>query len=158
MFVAPPVPVPVPVRRLEHGGSFLFRIVQHSRDSGQPGILGIGLVLGITPKQLHDILHAQFADGLATFDSGLSKLTLLFLEGQDPLFDGVGDGDLVDDDVDGLVKPVDAVDGLLFDELCRLWSAIDAVGKSMSWRCRKPYWIPKGLENDDTTGGSKIET
>ena len=36
---------------------------------------------------------------------------------EDAFFDGVGDGDFVDYDVDFLGEAVDAVDGLFFDEL-----------------------------------------
>lgn len=43
--------------------------------------------------------------------------TFLFLEFEDTLFDGVGDGEFVDDYVDGLSETVDTVDGLFFDEL-----------------------------------------
>lgn len=96
---------------------FLFRIIQDPGYPCQPNILGIRLILGIASEKLHDILHAQFADRLAAFDRRLSELALLFLEREDPLLDRVGDGELVDDDVDSLVETVDPVDRLFFDKL-----------------------------------------
>lgn len=70
-------------------------------------------------EQIDDFVDAQFERALlgAAFDSLLGEEALLLLEGEDTVFDGVGDGELVDDDVDGLGETVDTVYGLLFDEL-----------------------------------------
>lgn len=76
-------------------------------------------VLRVAAEELHDLLHAQLARAavLTAFDGLVGELALLFLQLEDALFDGVGDGDFVDYDVDFLGEAVDAVDGLFFDEL-----------------------------------------
>ena len=74
------------------------------------------LSLGISTEEIQDIFHAELADGFA-FDGGLGQGAFFVLEGEDALFDGVGDGEFVDGDIHGLVEAVDAVDGLFFDEL-----------------------------------------
>lgn len=76
-------------------------------------------VLRIATEELHDLLHAQLASAavLAALDGLVGELALLLLQLEDALFDGVGDGDFVDYDVDFLGEAVDAVDGLFFDEL-----------------------------------------
>lgn len=70
-------------------------------------------------EQINDFVDAQLERALfgAAFDGLLGEEALLFLQGEDTVFDGVGDGELVDDDVDGLGETVDTVNGLLFDEL-----------------------------------------
>lgn len=70
----------------------------------------------IPSEKTHDIVHAQLTHRL-TLDRGIGQFALLVLELDDALLDGVFDGQLVDDHVDGLVQAVDAVDGLFFDEL-----------------------------------------
>lgn len=76
-------------------------------------------MLCIAPEELENLLHAQLSGTslTTTFNGLVSKLTLLFLEGEDSLFDGVGDGDFVNYYVDFLGETMDAVDGLFFDEL-----------------------------------------
>lgn len=76
-------------------------------------------ILRIAAEELHDLLHAQLARAavLAALDGLVGELALLFLQLENALFDGVGDGDFVDYDVDFLCEAVDAVDGLFFDEL-----------------------------------------
>jgi hypothetical protein len=78
-------------------------------------------VLGIPPKQLQDLLHTQFTSiGLSTaLDRLISQFAFLFLEVENPFFDGVFYGDFVDYDVFLLREAVDAVDSLFFDELRR---------------------------------------
>ena len=73
-------------------------------------------VFGVVPEERHDVFHAKLADCLA-FDGGGGELTLLLLQGENALFYRVFDGKFVDDDVNCLVQAVDAIDGLLFDEL-----------------------------------------
>lgn len=70
-------------------------------------------------EQVNDFVDAQLERALsgAAFDGLLGEEALLLLEGEDTVFDGVSDGELVDDDVNGLCEPVDTVNGLLFDKL-----------------------------------------
>jgi hypothetical protein len=74
------------------------------------------LMLRLASEQIQDILHRQLADRFA-FDGRFGELPFFLLQGEDAGFDGAGDGEFVDDDVGGLVEAVDAVDGLVFDEL-----------------------------------------
>ena len=74
------------------------------------------IVLRVVLEQIEDILHAQFRDRLS-LDRRRGQRAFLLLQVEDALLDAAGDGDFVDDDVDGLVEAVDAVDGLFFDEL-----------------------------------------
>jgi hypothetical protein len=77
------------------------------------------VMLRIFPEQAEDIVEAELRCGLAlALDSHLRQGSFLFLQVEDPLLDAIADGDFVDDDIDRLVEPVDAVDGLFFDELC----------------------------------------
>lgn len=108
-------------------------------------------MLSISPKQPQYLLHAQLAGtALSALDGLVGELTLLFLQVENALFDRVGDGDFVDDDVDGLRETVHAVDGLFFDELG---------GVSRSWRERGvTYGVPERLEDDYTSCCCQIET
>lgn len=49
------------------------------------------IVLGLALEQVEDVLHAELADGLATFDGCLGKFALGFLQFEDPLLDAVVD-------------------------------------------------------------------
>ena len=71
----------------------------------------------LSPKQIQNILHTQLPHHGPTLNSRLSKRPLLLLQIQDALLDTVGDGELVDDDVDSLIEAVHAIDGLFFDKL-----------------------------------------
>ena len=75
------------------------------------------VVLCIALEQVENVLHAELADGLATFNGSLCELTLSFLQLEDTLFDRVVDREAVDGYVDGLVESVDAIDGLLLNKL-----------------------------------------
>lgn len=114
-------------------------------------------MLRIATEQLQDLLHAELAcAALAALDGLVGELAFLFLEIEDPLFDGVFDGDFVDDYVGFLGEAVDAVDSLFFDEL---WGIIIRLGLI----CRErgeggTYGIPERLEDDDTCSGCKIES
>jgi hypothetical protein len=70
-------------------------------------------------EQINDFVDAQLESALfsAAFDGLLGEEALLFLECEDTFFDGLCDGELVDDDVDGLSETVDSVNGLFFDKL-----------------------------------------
>lgn len=70
-------------------------------------------------EQLNDFVEAELESALpgASFDGLLGEEALLFLQLEDAFFDGVGDGELVDDDVDGLGEAVDSVYGLFFNKL-----------------------------------------
>ena len=77
------------------------------------------LMFRVPPEQIQDILHGQFRRGRfpAAFDGLLGEFAFLLLQLEDAGFDRVGHGEFVDGDVDRLVEPMDAVDGLFFDEL-----------------------------------------
>lgn len=70
-------------------------------------------------EQLNDFVEAELESALTggPFDGLLGEEALLFLKLENTFFDGVGDGELVDDDVDGLGEAVDSVYGLFFNEL-----------------------------------------
>lgn len=70
-------------------------------------------------EQLDDFVEAKLESALTggSFDGLLGEEAFLFLELENTFFDGVGDGELVDDDVDGLGEAVDSVYGLFFNEL-----------------------------------------
>lgn len=70
-------------------------------------------------EQLDDFVEAELESALTrgSFDGLLGEEALLFLELENTFFDGVGDGELVDDDVDGLGEAVDSVYGLFFNKL-----------------------------------------
>lgn len=70
-------------------------------------------------EQLDDFVEAELESALSgrSFDGLLGEEALLFLELENTFFDGVGDGELVDDDVDGLGEAVDSVYGLFFNKL-----------------------------------------
>lgn len=70
-------------------------------------------------EQINDFVDAQLERALpgAAFDGLLGEEAFLLLEGEDTVFDGVSDGEFVDDNVDGLRETMDTVNGLLFDEL-----------------------------------------
>lgn len=53
----------------------------------------------------------------------LGEQALLVLQVNDALLDRLGDGELVDDNVHGLVQTVHTVDGLLLDKLVSQWLA-----------------------------------
>jgi len=76
-------------------------------------------IFRITSKELQNLFHTEFSNILlgTAFDSLVGELALPFLECEDALFDGRGDGDFVDYHVGFLGETVDAVDGLFFDEL-----------------------------------------
>lgn len=75
------------------------------------------VIFRVAPEQFQNVLHAELADRFA-LDGRLGEGPFFLLKGQDALFDRVGDGQSVDDDVDRLIEPMDTVDGLFFDELC----------------------------------------
>lgn len=70
-------------------------------------------------EQVDDLVEAELDGPLpgASLDGLLGEEALLFLQREDTFFDGVGDGELVDDDIDGLGEAVDSVYSLFFDEL-----------------------------------------
>ena len=76
-----------------------------------------GIELGIASEQVHNVLHAEFGDGLATLDGRIGELALGVLQIQDAGFDRGSNGKFVDCYVYGLVKAMDAVYGLFFHEL-----------------------------------------
>lgn len=74
-------------------------------------------MLSIMAKKLQHVLHGEFGGSGFPLDGGVRELAFLVLEVEDTFFDGVFDGEFVDDDILGLVESVDAVDGLFFYEL-----------------------------------------
>jgi len=92
---------------------------RHARHNARDThILVMACILGILAEEIHDILHAQFANCLtASLDRCICKFTLLGLQFEDALFNRVGDCEAVDYDVLSLVETMDTVDGLFFDEL-----------------------------------------
>lgn len=73
--------------------------------------------LGIAFEQVHDVLHAEFGDGLATLDGCAGELAFGVLQIQNAGFDRGSNGKFVYCYVYGLVKAMDAVYGLFFHEL-----------------------------------------
>lgn len=78
-----------------------------------------GVVVLIAAEEVHDLLEAELQDVLlhASLNSRLREKALLLLQGEDTLFNGLLDGDFVDDDVDLLRQAMNTIDGLLLDEL-----------------------------------------
>lgn len=74
---------------------------------------------GAAAEEVHNLVEAELEELLlgAAFDGRLGKQALLLLQVKDALLDRLFDCEFVDDHVDGLGQPVDAVDGLFFDEL-----------------------------------------
>ena len=70
-------------------------------------------------KQINDFVEPQLQRALfgTSLNGLLGEEPLLVLQVEDAFFHGLLDGELVDDYVDGLGEAVDAVDGLLLDEL-----------------------------------------
>lgn len=71
----------------------------------------------VSTEELENVVHAELADGLPSFNGGVREFALLLLQGEDSFFDRVGNGQAVDYDVLCLVESVDSVDGLFFDKL-----------------------------------------
>lgn len=70
-------------------------------------------------EHVDDFVEAELERALlgARVNGLLREEALLLLQVDDALLDRVGDGELVDDDVDRLVQAVDAIDGLFLDKL-----------------------------------------
>ena len=111
-----PILTPIPPEQIPLDPEPQIRLLPNTIPSP---IMMMMIMLGIPPKQIQNILHTQFPRGVfpAAFNGLFGELAFLVLQLQDAGFDGVGDGEFVDGDVDGLVEAVDAVDGLFFDEL-----------------------------------------
>lgn len=75
------------------------------------------IVLGIAVEKIEDVLHAQFADCLASLNGCFCELALCFLQFEDTLFDRVMDREAVDSYIDCLIEAMNSIDGLLFYEL-----------------------------------------
>lgn len=75
------------------------------------------LPFSVAAEKIQDIAHRELAHRRFALDGGFCELAFFVLEGEDAGFDGAGDGEFVDGDVAGLVEAVDAVNGLVFDEL-----------------------------------------
>ena len=106
-------------------------------------------------EQVEDILHAEFRDRLSLDGRG-GEGAFLLLQVEDALLDAAGDGDFVDDDVDGLVEAVHAVDGLLFDEL-RIGEGWLVEFRGRGRDTVGTYGIPEGFKDDDSTRGGEVE-
>ncbi len=70
-------------------------------------------------EHVDDLVEAELERALlgARVNGLLREQALLLLQVNDALLDRVGDGELVDDNIHGLVQTVDAVDGLFLDKL-----------------------------------------
>lgn len=77
-------------------------------------------MLCVAFEQAQDVCHTELADRFAAFEGCVGEFAFLFLKSKDAFFDGVGDGQAVDCYVLCLIQTMDAIDGLLFDELCKV--------------------------------------
>ena len=106
-------------------------------------------------EQGNDLVEAKLEALLAhaTLDGLLSKETLLLLQVEDTLLDRLGDGELVDDDVDGLRETVDTINGLFFNKLGHVSRLFQT-----SYGYKDMYWVPEWLQDDDTRRRGEVES
>lgn len=92
-------------------------------------------MLSVLMEETHEFLHSKLTGTtLTTLNSLVGQFTLLFLKVQNTFFNGIFDGDLVNNNIDLLSETMDSVNSLLLNELGNVKVS--------------PYWKGKGCLRD----------